>query len=1296
MNQRQRAGENLLHDLNAIVAAEHDAEELTWGQLLAAVADGETTTGRVVLVDAVALGRLQLTPRSRVELPSDSESAEPDSELFKLADLVVIAGDGVLAITSSASAAAFANQSSTVSDGVVLALDDGPLAGELARARGREHSLRFVTVDAWRAAPEGELALWPTAEDDQRGQPRGWNNYTFELSTADPQAVRFVHVPAMRAFAWALFLGLAGYGLWRVRQRPSEAIILATLGAFAAFVVPAAYLPLASALFLAGVLSLAVGMTRFTRPAPPQTDRSHGSSRKRSSAARAAIAGLLVAALASPVGGGSESRAGESTAAADMPTRAAGDQSTSKASAASTAAGAAERAAAPMPSPAAARHAGDALAAQRGNVQPVYRVIVPIDAKRLPLSDKLYVPAELYRELLRQSAEAAGRPKGWLIARGAYEGTLARDPVSARLAPTQLKATFDVQVLQAGSEVRLPFERAGVGGSVVAARLEGRAIQLRWNDKGNELLLGPLAADRYRLEIDFEPTVQTFVTTAGFDLSIPPLAGATLDLSVPGDASAIELPSVRGRTEWQRDRGRLVAQLGPADRLGVRWPLAGAAEGAAPNLEVDELVWVKIRPGTTMIDARFKYRVLAGRVGRIELLADPRLRLLPGPADDRVTAHTVPGDPQRIEFELARPVSDELVLNLSFLVTDASGVGRVGLPRLESSGARATKRWLAVSVDPALQFQVHSGEDTKPVDPAEFVAAWGPADSRPLGAYRIPRGEPMWGLDTQPSQPQTTVDQLVSLDLGRTSTRVQLDATLTISGGYIFQLGLSAPKELAVEQISVLEDGVQRVARWSSDAQGHLTVFLSAPLNQKQTLVLRGRIANNATGSLTVPSFQFAEAATRKCELDVYRQPAMLATVAESPTLRPIERTERRASGGFGALVGCYTVEAAVDAPRIALAPNVPRSHVVAVTYLQRDADRWMAELEYHADVVEGLADTLAFDIPVQWSEPFSLDIPMPFRIVDVGGQSRRQLVLYPEKPISGKFQLKIRGRVALAVGDRLRVPEIVPLGAEQLERFVVLPQRLDLQQVTWDMLGLARAALPAEFVSHPGNSESNAVYQVSAAHFQAALKNVARVKSAIRARLADVRVAWQADGNCQGVAAFDVEPEGAASCVLELPEGYRLLHATVDCLPALLVPLEQRRWRLPLGPRQLPARVELVFAGTVAASGGVKRFEAPGLSTSTSTRRSGRSAARRLSGCVAMPRCAWPALTSRISIGCAALPASCGCRPKWLVNIWPTRSPAGISLGSSATSRGARRSMQTWSSAPHQPVGRGDRGSQP
>ena len=252
------------------------------------------------------------------------------------------------------------------------------------------------------------MGLWAGIESDQQ-ETRGWSNYTFELSTGQPQGVRIVHVPTMRSLAWALFLCLAGIGLWRTRQRPREAIVAISLGVFWALVVPASYLPLASALFLAGLLSLVVALTRFARPVPSPADRSHGSARHRSSVARAVTVGLLLVVVAYPVSGviGSEGDVEGLAPPATKPQREVASPST----------------AAAIGQPATAN--GNPLQPAAPSPRAIQRVIVPIDANRQPIGDKLYIPADLFRELYRLSAEAAGRPKGWLITRGVYEGTLA-------------------------------------------------------------------------------------------------------------------------------------------------------------------------------------------------------------------------------------------------------------------------------------------------------------------------------------------------------------------------------------------------------------------------------------------------------------------------------------------------------------------------------------------------------------------------------------------------------------------------------------------------------------------------------------------------------------------------------------------------------------------------------------------------------------------------------------------------------------------------------------------------------
>ena len=266
------------------------------------------------------------------------------------------------------------------------------------------------------------------------------------------------------------------------------------------------------------------------------------------------------------------------------------------------------------------------------------------------------------------------------------------------------------------------------------------------------------------------------------------------------------------------------------------------------------------------------------------------------------------------------------------------------------------------------------------------------------------------------------------------------------------------------------------------------------------------------------------------------------------------------------------------------------------VTTLERDGDRWMAQIACHVKVLEGVVDALAFDIPPQWVEPYRVEPAARIKIVPVPGEARRQLVVYPDQPLGDKWDVRLSGRVALSAGERLRVPDIVPQRIQQVDRFVVLPQRLDLQQIVWETMGLARATLPSDVVPQTVGGESTAAYQVEGERFQALLKSVQRASTTARVKLADIQVVGQADGSCQGVATFDVEPAGATTCVLQLPANCQLLHASLESVPAQLAPLGDDRWRLSLGPPELPQRLEVIYVGHASSSSGHGHFEAPRL----------------------------------------------------------------------------------------------------
>ncbi len=537
-----------------------------------------------------------------------------------------------------------------------------------------------------------------------------------------------------------------------------------------------------------------------------------------------------------------------------------------------------------------------------------------------------------------------------------------------------------------------------------------------------------------------------------------------------------------------------------------------------------------------------------------------------------------------------------MTVNLSFLVTGASGVGSLRLPRLESVDARPARRWLGMSVDQALQQRVQAGEDSRALDVAEFVGAWGNGESKPLQAFAIPRGEPIWFLATQPGEPQLSVEQTTSLSLGRTTASARFDAKLAISGGVLAQLVLEGPPDFNIDSISVREQDVERVARWSIDAAGRISVFLTTPVEGQQQLSVRGRWTPPNSGPFVVPRWQLPRAAATEVRLLLYRQPAVLAMIEATAGARPIEGLEFERSDEFGAPCGAFSLDDEQASVQVTLAPNEPQLSAKAITYLRRSDDRWVADLHYHVDVAGGLVDSLLFEIPPQWSEPFRVEPAAELTMHTATGEQRRQLTLAPVRPLSGKHAFILRGRVAPSPGDRLSMPDIRPLHIAEVERFVVLPRVLESQQVTWDTLRLSPSRLPAELVPRDWQPEQMAVYRVSGEHFQASLKAVERERAAANVKLADIQVAWLPGGRYRACAMFDVEPGGATHCQLELPPDCELIHMAIEQLPTSIVPTETNKFRVALGPQQLPQRIELLYTGPSLGVSSMQRIQPPRL----------------------------------------------------------------------------------------------------
>ena len=985
----------------------------------------------------------------------------------------------------------------------------------------------------------------------------GWSVYRTRDMTAVPGTIRVVRVRVVRMLSVLVFLLTTALGCWQLTGRPVAMVTVLGLSGVAALVVPLAYVSLATGLFLGLLASLAVRLI-FRQPESSTATQDTREASSSNIALTVSFPGTGQTIIFMVVLLGSAAAAWHASAEE------------------------------PVAEPVAVGQPDSSFTTD------IHKIFIPTGADRKPTGNRYYVAEAFYRQLHRRIAAAQQRPGAWVITRAIYRGDLKRIAQSARppgrtpgpMRVSRLQAVFDLHVLTRNAKVRIPIERTDAEWLVDEARLDGRAIAWHWEAKESALVIEIEEPGRYRFELPVQPALHVDEEMVGFELAIPAVADSRLELTLRADAPPITFPTARGAITPGARQGLVVAELGATDRLAARWP-RGTDDATEAQTEVEELLWMHIGPGRVMLNAKFKVQVLEGQVSELRLLADARLRLLPFGEDSPVESYRiVPGDPQTILLELGGS-PQEVTIDARLLLTGTSGIGSLRLPRLEMQATHTSRRLLAVSIDPALQYDEDAEQQLESLAVSDFVAAWGAVEVEPSFAHQLPVANPTWSVATQPLQTDTIVEQTLVLNLRREEAEVLFDADITIEVGYEFQHHLSAPKDLMVESISVRgEDGVERAARWSRDREGAITIFLTGPVVGPSHLQLRGTLPTGPTGRFPLPRVDVERSEIEENQIHVYRQPTVLVRVENATGLEPLERlAPAPQSPEQGRLVGQFAVENNPAMAVLVVSPNEPNVSGVAVTSLHREEDGWEATLDYHFHTEQGVVDAVRLDAPSWWGGPYQVEPPATVTTVEIPGERRRQVIVRPHEAISGEYRLRIRAPLVLAENQRPRIPDIVPLVVDRLERFLVLPIGADDQRMTWETRGVQPAELPEGFGRPLDEREVWQAYRVVGQSPQAQLTSVRKEFAAPQIRLADVRMAYADDGTFRGVATFDLEAAGLRDCELRLPDGYRLVQATVAGLPSWPQVIDNGRWRLSLGPYHLPQRIEIVFVREVGRS---------------------------------------------------------------------------------------------------------------
>ncbi|MDP6553450.1 MAG: hypothetical protein QGG71_02215 [Pirellulaceae bacterium] len=827
------------------------------------------------------------------------------------------------------------------------------------------------------------------------------------------------------------------------------------------------------------------------------------------------------------------------------------------------------------------------------NAIQIYRVLFPVDEKQEPVGEYVHVPDALFNSLHRPAA-AKSASLTWLLRSAAYETSLALRSDAEGLVEAEVSADYELETFQMGTTVALPLERDGVR-SLTSVKLDGQIIDPAWNAAGMALELPVTRPGRYRLELTIVPVLRndTESESSGFDLRVPEFAGARLKVSPSMRIEGIELPSASGAIDQSESLGTIAADMGPTNLLAVRWPLSSKTSEEPIPLTAVERFWLRIQPSSVVLEGQFEFTVPRGGIEQVRLLVDPRLKLsqlIPSqPANHEPESGPIPS----IVVRFDEPGENQVSVYATFLMTDTSGLGNVYLPRLSAVADDKGSATFGLSVAPELEVELVADPPLQAILPAEFLADWNEPTDAPQLAYRLDEPTRRWHMTSRPRAVPPVTQQLSSWSIGWTRAGLHYSADVELGGRNCFRQRLRVPQSIEIRNLEVFRGEELQAVRWTR-ANSVLTVFFERAIEDRYRLVIDGEAPTAFRARTTLPLVSMQGVEFQSNRMVVRQRPDVLIQNLKAKGLvdEADELTDDiLADHENGRIVNSFLVPSVTeDETETSLSfltrrnrPQISGRIVNRVSFGEDDV--WFADTEITLDLKSGVVDELRMALPVGWSQPLTLTPEINHEIV--GMDADRVLVLRPHNSTRDRFRLHIRCESQRATAALSEVPLVKILNESQVQQYLVLPSRRGEEVISWATNGLQ----PIPNLSNqnsPLQDVDSTSYRVEDTRVTAVVHNVGRLGATSQVQLADFNVAWNYDRTCYGVAAFDVTPLQIAECILVVPPGLSIAHVKVAGVPVTLRSEKENRVGIPLGPEQLPQRIEVVFFGQLSSTSAI------------------------------------------------------------------------------------------------------------
>ena len=622
--------------------------------------------------------------------------------------------------------------------------------------------------------------------------------------------------------------------------------------------------------------------------------------------------------------------------------------------------------------------------------------------------------------------------------------------------------------------------------------------------------------------------------------------------------------------------------LGPASRLVARWPVGEQAPAAA-QVEVDQLTWWKLKPGSVVVRGKFRFRPIGGVLDRVTIEVDPRLRIVrKSIVPATATVEETEGPRHILTVVPGEKSESELTLTAEWLWVDASGAGNLSLPRIAGRGDRVVRSWTGISIDSTLTVADAASLTAKPITSDDFLIAWSEPDALPdLAADDLPDSV-LRTITLLPAAPQPTVKTSASWSIDAEQARLVFAANLSQVPAARFRHELDLPPALKVQRVRLTAGGAAIPHRWRQRPDGSVIVTLLAAPPPEQLLEVEAAIVRARNRPrLPLPEIEVREVHAEAAQVRIYRGPQVNVQLQNAAGW---DQSQDPGLGqevpGLGRLVAAlsHSSQASPPVPVVAVSPNRPQSINRLALRVENEQGQWNAEADVEYQITGGVLDLLRLEVPAEWNGPFAITPAADYRVVPLPGGSTSQLLITPLQARSDKYRLLIRGPLKSRANDPVRAPAIAVLDAVMEERIVVLATSAQGQAAVWETRGLQATPSAALRLPEGWGGQGHEYYRVVAETFAATVSSPSAAPSRPTVTLAEIEVAPQGERRLVGRATFHVEPPTAAELILEMPPLTTLIQVSQGGVHCQCRADGLRSWRIATNSLGVPTSLEVVF----------------------------------------------------------------------------------------------------------------------